>query len=248
VVLNTLTLANPAVAMSLAGTFAVKLVLLIKVVTRGPAFHAIVEPGVCTALFTITGATKFEPFTVSVKAPLPGVALAGERLVIEGPPFCTALIVNVAASDGPPGSGFVTVIAAMPGVATSVARMLTASCVVTVFSLLVRSEPFQKTCDGGLVTKPVPEMNRVNIWLPAVMLEGKRPVITGVGGGVVVEEPQLPSMVVIARSAARTVHRKRINSILLLLFRNLGAARHDRTACEQSGNFEQFHLRITNQN
>ena len=46
VALNTLTLANPGVAMSLAGTLAVKLVLLTNVVASGPEFHAIVEPGV----------------------------------------------------------------------------------------------------------------------------------------------------------------------------------------------------------
>ena len=213
--MNTLTLAEPGVAMSVAGTFAVKLVLLTKVVVSGPEFHAIVEPGVWTTLFTIMGAKKFEPFTVSMKAPLPEAALAGERLVIEGPPFCTAFIAKVAASEGPPGSGFVTVTAAMPELATSVARIDTASCKVVAFTLLVRIEPFQKTCDCGLVTKPFPEINRVNAWLPAVMLEGKRPVITGVGGGEVVEEPQLPSTIETARSAAITVHRKRISSILL---------------------------------
>jgi hypothetical protein len=39
-------LANPEVAMSDAGTFAVKLVLLTKVVVSGPEFHAMVEPAV----------------------------------------------------------------------------------------------------------------------------------------------------------------------------------------------------------
>jgi hypothetical protein len=143
--------------MSDPGTLAVKLVLLTKVVVSGPEFHAIVEPAVWAA-----GATKFEPFTVSVKAPLPGDALAGERLVIKGPPFCTALIVKVAASEGPPGSGFVTVIAATPALATSVARTETASCSVILLIVLVRIEPFQNTCDCGLVTKPFPEINRVN--------------------------------------------------------------------------------------
>ena len=143
--------------MSDAGTLAVKLVVLTNVVVSGPEFHVIVEPAVWAA-----GATKFEPFTVSVKVPLPGAALAGERLVIKGPPFCTAFIVKVAESEGPPGSGFVTVIAATPALATSVARTDTASCSEVLFIVLVRIEPFQNTCDCGLVTKPFPEINRVN--------------------------------------------------------------------------------------
>lgn len=212
--MNTLMLANPAVAMSDAGMFAVKLVVLTKVVASGPKFQSIVEPGVCTTLFTIMGATKFEPVTVSVKPPLPGFALVGERLEIAGEPFCTALIVNVAASEGPPGSGFVTVTAAIPAVATSVARIVAASCPVVVFTVLVRIEPFQKTSDGGLLTNPVPEINKVNVSLPAVTLAGKRPVMMGVGGGEVLVEVQLPSAIVTARIAAKAVHRKCISSIL----------------------------------
>jgi hypothetical protein len=107
------------------------------------------------------------------------------------------------------------VTAAIPEVATSVARIDTASCNVVLFTVLVRIEPFQKTCEGGLVTKPFPEINKVNAWLPAVILEGKSPVITGVGGGAVELDPQLPSTMIIARSAPTAVHRRRISSILL---------------------------------
>src|ERR1700678_4829190 len=104
-----------------------------------------------------------EQGTLCVKPPRPGFALVGERLVIKGEPFCTALIVNVTASEGPPGSGFVTVTAAIPAVATSVARIVAASCPVVVFNVLARIEPLQKTCDGGLLTSPVAEINKVNI-------------------------------------------------------------------------------------
>ena len=182
-----------------------------KVVGSGEVFHATVEPAFCPI-----GGTKPDPFTVSRNAPLPGKTLAGERLVIIGVPFCTLSMTNVAASDGPPGSGFDTVTAAIPAVATSDARTVTASCCVVEFKTLVRIDPFQKTCDGGLLTKPVPEMNIVNTWLPAVMLEGNRPVITGVGGGceVLVLE-QLPSSTVPIKSASNAVHRKRISRILL---------------------------------
>src|SRR5580704_3753515 len=102
----------------------------------------------------------------------------------------------------------------MPGLATSLARIDTASCNVVLFTVLVRIEPFQKTCDGGLVMKPFPEMNNVNASLPAVMLAGKRPVITGVGVGCELD-PQPASTIVSARSFATTVHRNRISSILL---------------------------------
>jgi hypothetical protein len=136
---------------------------LTKVVVSGAPFHATVDPAICVTPFTITGATKPEPFTVRRKVPLPGETLVGERLVIEGVPFCTPLITKVAARDGPPGSGFDTVIAPMPAIATSDAIIVTASCSVVVFSTLVRIDPFQNTCDCGLLTKPVPEINRVNV-------------------------------------------------------------------------------------
>jgi hypothetical protein len=106
------------------------------------------------------------------------------------------------------------VTAAIPAVATSVARIVAASCPVVVFTVLVRIEPFQKTSDGGLLTNPVPEINKVNVSLPAVTLAGKRPVMMGVGGGEVLVEVQLPSAIVTARIAAKAVHRKCISSIL----------------------------------
>jgi hypothetical protein len=68
-----------------------------------------------------------------------------------------------------------------------------------------------------LLIKPVPEINIVNVWLPAVMLEGNKPVITGVGY-TVAEVPvleQLPSGRTHIRSASKAVHRKSISYILL---------------------------------
>src|SRR3984957_4273302 len=199
-----------------AGTLAVNWLALTKVVGNGELFHAPVEPGVCVVPITITGGTKFEPFTVSVKAPLFGEALIGERLEIKGVPSCTLSIVKVAANDGPPGSGFETMTAAMPDVATSDARITTASCPVVVFRTLVRIDPFQKTCDGGLVMNPFPEINMVNIWLPAVMLDGNKPVITGVGDGCEFELlEQLPSTTAPVMIASHAVHRKHISWIPL---------------------------------
>ena len=154
---------------------------LTKVVVSGAPFHATVDPAICVTPFTTTGATYPEPFTVRTKVPLPGETDVGERLAIKGVPFWTGLIIKLDASEGPPGSGFDTVTAPTPEVATSEAIIVTASCSVVVFKTLVRIDPFQNTCDGGLVMNPLPEINKVNVWLPAVMLEGNSPVITGVG-------------------------------------------------------------------
>jgi hypothetical protein len=190
---------------------------LTKVVVSGAPFHATVDPAICVTPFTTTGATYPEPFTVRTKVPLPGETLVGERLAINGVPFWTGLITKLDASEGPPGSGFDTVSAPTPAVATSDAIIVTASCSVVVFSTLVRIDPFQKTCDSGLVIKPVPEINKVNVWLPAVMLEGNKPVITGVGYTVadVLVLEQLPSGRAHISSASKTVHRKRISYVLL---------------------------------
>jgi len=84
------------------------------------------------------------------------------------------------------------------------------------FRTLVRIDPFQKTCVGGLDMNPMPEINIVNIWLPAVMLDGNKPVITGVGGGCgFVLLVQLPSSTVPVTKASNAVRRKRISRILL---------------------------------
>jgi len=59
---------------------------------------------------------------------------------------------------------------------------------------------------------PLPEINMLNIWLPAVMLDGNKPVITGVGGGcefVLLE--QLPSNTAPVMRASNAVHRERIS-------------------------------------
>jgi hypothetical protein len=133
------------------------------VVVRGAPFQATVEPAICVTPFTTTGATYPEPFTVRTNVPLPGETLVGERLAMKGVPFWTGLIIKLDASEGPPGSGFDTVTAPTPAVATSDAIIVTASCWVVLFNTLVRIDPFQNTCDCGLLIKPVPEMNTVNV-------------------------------------------------------------------------------------
>jgi hypothetical protein len=69
----TCTDAVPAVAMSVAGTEAVNCVALTNVAVRLPPLQLTTAPD-----------TKFDPFTVSVKAGPPTVALLGESVVTDG--------------------------------------------------------------------------------------------------------------------------------------------------------------------
>ena len=79
--LLTVTLAVPAVAMSLAGIEAVKLVALFTVVVRSDPFHRTVEPE-----------TKFEPLTVRANSGLPAMAEFGLIPVMAGTGFWTARV------------------------------------------------------------------------------------------------------------------------------------------------------------
>src|SRR5436189_216603 len=82
VVLKTVMLCVPAAVRSVAGMAAVSSVALTNVVARAVAAQLMTEL-----------ALKFEPFTVSVKAPSPAVRVVGEMLVVVGTGF--ALTVNV---------------------------------------------------------------------------------------------------------------------------------------------------------
>jgi hypothetical protein len=101
---TTVTVDAPAEAICAAGTDAVTCVALTYVVVKDVPFHWTVEPD-----------TKPEPFTVSVKAAPPAVAVLGLRLVIAGP----ALIVNVAPADVTPP--LVTAMVAVPAEAIKLA-------------------------------------------------------------------------------------------------------------------------------
>ena len=102
--LVTATLAAPAAAISDAVIAAVSWAALTKVVALAAPLNFTTEPE-----------TKPAPFTVSVNAAPPAVALAGESDVAEG---AGLLMVNVCALEmAPPGGGFVTVTFAVPPVA-----------------------------------------------------------------------------------------------------------------------------------
>jgi hypothetical protein len=146
----------PAEATSPAGIAAVSWVELTKVVVRE-------EP----LTWTTDPATKPEPLTVSVKAPLPAVTLAGDTLVSDGAGLFT---VNVkVALVPPPGVGVKTVIDNVPAEAMSDAGIVAASCVLLT-KVVVRFAPLTRTTEAE--TKLLPVTVNVNAGLPAVALVG----------------------------------------------------------------------------
>jgi hypothetical protein len=161
----TVTMILPAVAISAAEIAAVSWWLLENVVVRAAPFH-----------FTTEVVTKFEPFTVSVKAAPPAVALAGEMEVTVG---LGLLIVNVSEFDGPPpGGGFVTITGTVPAVARSVVRIW-AVTLMLLTKVVTRAELFQLTVAPG--TKFEPFTVSVKPAEPAVLLDGESDVSTGTG-------------------------------------------------------------------
>jgi len=161
--LVTVMLNVPAVVRSLASIAAVILILLTNVVVRG-------EPAKLTTEFD----TKFVPFTVRVKAPLPTVALAGEMLVVVGPLLFT---VRVCALDvAPPGAGFVTVMLNVPPVVRSLAGIAAVNC-VALPKVVVRAEPLKFTTD--VETKLVPFTVSTNAASPTFLLAGAMLVVVG---------------------------------------------------------------------
>ena len=108
----TVTFTLPVVATSLAGITAEIAVALVNVVISGFPLKLMTD-----------FASKFVPFTVSVKAVPPGACI-GPRLDIVGTGLLALLMVNICAPDGPGvGAGLITVTIAVPAVAMSEAKM-----------------------------------------------------------------------------------------------------------------------------
>ena len=162
---TTVTIAEPLLAMSVAGMAAVNCVALPKVVVRALPFHRTVEPF-----------TKPLPFTIKVNAAPPVVAEFGFNVVMPG---VGLLMVKVAAAEvPPPGAGLFTVTLAVPAVAMSLAGMAAVNC-VALPKVVVRGLPFHCTVEP--FTKPLPLTVNVNAVPPAVTAFGLKVVIVGAG-------------------------------------------------------------------
>lgn len=121
-------------------------------------------------------AAKLVPFTVSVNAAPPAVALVGERVVTVGTGL---LMVKVALAEvPPPGAGLVTVTLTAPGVTTCAAVIAAVSC-VALTNVVVDAVPLKLTTD--VETKLVPFTVKVNEAAPAVTLGGESVVTVGTG-------------------------------------------------------------------
>jgi hypothetical protein len=163
--LLTVMLADPALAMSLAGTGAVSWLALTKVVVSAVPFH-----------FTTELATKLAPLTVSVKAAPPTVAPVGATDAMLG---AGLLMGNVVAADvPPPGAGLVMVILADPEFAISLAGIWAETCVALTYTV-VNATPFKLTTEPA--TKLVPFTVSVKAAPPALALVGESEAIVGAG-------------------------------------------------------------------
>jgi hypothetical protein len=165
----TVTFAEPAVAIRLAGTAAVTWVALTNVVVSA-----------VPSQFTIALESKFVPFTVRVNATPPGAAEGGERLVIAG---VAGLIVNTFGPDVPAAS--VTVMFTEPAVARRLAGTVAVRLVVLTNVVVNAVLPH---CTVAPETKFVPVTVRVNAALPAVTESEERPVIVGAPGALIVND------------------------------------------------------------
>jgi len=166
--LNTLTPKVPTAETSEAGMATVRRVALTNVVGRLAPFHRASE------VFK-----KFDPLTVSVKAPLPGDVMVGVMLLIVGTGLPAALITKFTALEiPPPGAGLETVTGTVPADAISAAVMEAASW-LTVKNVVGRFEPFQRTIDPFMKFDPL--TRRVKPAAPAVVDDGFRLAIAGMG-------------------------------------------------------------------
>lgn len=163
--LVTVMFADPLAAISPAGTWAVTLVALTKVVASAVPFQ-----------FTTELSTKFVPFTVNVNGAVPARALTGASEVIVGTGFVAVMVNTMAEDEPPPLSGLATVILAVPAVVRS-AVVIVALSSVAFTNPVVSAAPFQFTMEDAI--KPVPVTVSVIDALPATMEAGEIDVTAG---------------------------------------------------------------------
>jgi hypothetical protein len=120
--------------------------------------------------------TKFEPLTVRINSAEPAITPDGDSEPIAGGGVVTMKLTEF---DGPPpGVGFVTTTAGVPGAAISAARMETVSFVVLT-NVVDRALPPKVTAEVGM--NPVPFTVNVNAGEPVVVPVGWSDVIAGTG-------------------------------------------------------------------
>src|SRR5690349_7645915 len=161
--LKTVTAAVPAVAMSLAGTCAMRPPL--SVVGRSVPFQRISEPG-----------TKLVPVTAKVKVCAPTGAQLGSRELIVGMGFVPLLMAKFSILDvPPPGAGLATVTDAVPADPIAAAGMAAVNC-VELTNVVVGIVPPKLTIEVAI--KLAPLMVSVKpAALPATALVGEIAVI-----------------------------------------------------------------------
>lgn len=166
--MKTVILNVPAMVKSLAGMVAVSSVVLIRFVARSAPLSLTTEVE-----------TKFVPVTVMVNPASPKVLLEGEMLVVLGSGLSAVFTVKLCALEvPPPGVGLNTLILYVPGVLKSFAGMVALSCVLLT-KVVIRFESLNLTTDPD--TKFVPLTVMLNSASPAVLLDGRMPVVVGTG-------------------------------------------------------------------
>jgi hypothetical protein len=168
----TSTIAVPAVARSAAAIAAVSCVALTTVVAREAPPHRTVAP-----------LTNPAPFTVSVNAAPPAVAVEGESDVSEG--RTGAVTAKVNAADVSPLSVFTTVTGTAPTAAMLAAGIEADTCVVPSTVVAGIFTPFHAT--WAPLRNPVPTATSVNALPPATAVAGVREVIVGNGSAFTVK-------------------------------------------------------------
>ena len=126
--------------------------------------------------FTTEEELKFVPFTVSVNAAPPAVALVGEIDEVVGAGLLTVKFTGV--EGPPPGAGFETTTAGVPAVAMSGAATAIVTC-VALTNVTVRAAP--PNVPVAPLTKFVPLMVSVKAVPPAVAFAGENDEIVGTG-------------------------------------------------------------------
>jgi hypothetical protein len=166
--LKTVTVAVPAVAMSLAGICAVRGPLL-SAVGRSLPFQRTTELG-----------TKFVPITARVKVCAPTGAQFGSRELIVGMGFVPLLMVKLTRFElPPPGAGLVTVTAGVPTEAIAAAGIAAFNC-VELTNVVVGVVPPKLTVEVAIKFAPL-MLSVKPAALPATVLVGDMVVIVGIG-------------------------------------------------------------------